>query len=267
MRKRLRLIAEFFKIQLKGAIQYPLPYWLGFTGQIISYGSTFAVIYIAVSSFGELAGWKAEEVLLLYAFELISYAISAFFFFHPSTRLAARIRSGDFDASLTKPMNPFAFQVCNYGMALGYLSHFSLALGVMIFALIRIRFNPTPLNLMILVLFILGSSAVQGGLLVLCSVFSFKLLNSNPFINLFWMFKGFLKYPISIYGGVLQVILTVVIPFGFINFYPAQYLLSREGGFFSVRLGIITPLVGTAMLALAYFLWMGQLKRYNSSGS
>ena len=220
-----------------------------------------------MSSFGNLNGWTADEVLLLYAFELISYAIGAFFFFHPSTGLANNIRTGAFDASLTKPMNPFFFQILNYGQDIAYLSHFTLSLGVMIFALLRIGIVPELGNIVTIVLFILGAAAIQGGFLVLCSVFSFKMVNENPMFTLFFQSKSFLKYPISIYGGGLQILLTFILPLGFINYYPAQYLLSKSSGIFNYQLGIVTPLVGAALLLLAYALWMWRLRHYNSSGS
>ena len=164
--------------------QFPVSYWLGFVGQIISYGSTFCVIFIAVSSFGSLNGWTADEVLLLYAFELISYAIGAFFCFHPSTGLANNIRTGAFDAS-HKTHEPVLFQILNYGRDIAYLSHFTLSLGVMIFALLRIGIAPTFANIAAIVLFVLGAAAIQGGFLVLCSVFSFKMVNENPIFTIF----------------------------------------------------------------------------------
>ena len=164
-------------------------------------------------------------------------------------------------------MNPFFFQILNYGQDIAYLSHFTLSLGVMIFALLRIGIAPTFANIAAIVLFVLGAAAIQGGFLVLCSVFSFKMVNENPIFTIFFQSKTFLKYPISIYGGVLQGLFTFVLPLGFINYYPAQFLLSKSSGIFNYQLGIITPLVGAAIFLLAYVLWMWRLKHYNSSGS
>lgn len=261
------LYKAFFKVKILTKLQFPVAYWLGFFGQIVTYGANFAVIAIAVSSFGELHGWKAEEILLLYAFTLMSYAIGAFFTFLSSTGLAENIRSGAFDMSLTKPMNPFSFQMLNYDLELAYLSHFTLALGVMIYALIRVGFVVTFGNIVLLVLFILGAAAIQGALQVFASLFSFHTVNENPMFMVVTQFKDFLKYPISIYGAVLQFFLTFILPIGFINFYPAQYLLSKPDGVFSPWLGLLTPLVGAGLFFLAYKLWMRCLKHYNSSGS
>lgn len=267
MREKWLLCKAFFKVKILTRFQFPVAYWLGFFGQIVTYGANFVVIAIAVSSFGELHGWKAEEILLLYAFTLMSYAIGAFFTFLSSTGLADNIRSGAFDMSLTKPMNPFLFQMLNYDLELAYLSHFTLALGVMIYALVRVGFAATLGNIVLLVLFVLGASAIQGALQVFASLFSFHTVNENPMFMVVSQWKDFLKYPISIYGSVLQIILTIFLPIGFINFYPAQYLLSKPDGLFSPWLGLLTPVVGTGLFLLAYKLWMRCLKHYNSSGS
>lgn len=267
MKKKLLLYGTFLKLRILMNFQFPMSYWLGFCGQIVSYGSTFCVIFIAVSSFGNLNGWTADEILLLYAFELLSYAIGAFFCFHPSVGLANNIRTGAFDASLTKPLNPFIFQILNYGQDIAYFSHFILSFVVMIYALIHIGIAFTFANIVTIVLFVVGASAIQGGILVLCSVFSFKMVNDNPFFTVFFQAKNFIKYPISIYGNILQVLLTFVLPLGFINFYPAQFLLSKHSGTFNYMLGIITPFVGATVFIIAYSLWMKRLKHYNSSGS
>ena len=44
---------------------------------------------------------------------------------------------------------------------------------------------------------------------------------------LYRLFVNLQKYPINIFPAVFQVLFTVVIPFGFIGYYPAMYLLGK----------------------------------------
>jgi ABC-2 type transport system permease protein len=77
-----------------------------------------------------------------------------------------------------------------------------------------------------------------------------------------------IEYPLSLYPKILQILLTVVVPFGFITFYPAQFFLSKNDFLmFNPVLQYLNPLVGIVVLCAAFFVWNQGLKRYNSSGS
>ena len=88
------------------------------------------------------------------------------------------------------------------------------------------------------------------------------------FYALTWNFRNFINYPISIYGKFIQVLLTFVIPFAFINFYPVKYFLDKKGDtLFHPILQYGTPIVGIVLFLLAYKFWTMGVNRYESTGS
>ena len=267
MRGRIGLYLSFAKISIRSQLAHRSAYWAGIVAQWLSYGATFATLYIMVSSFRVLAGWTPEEVLFLYAMNLLSYALGASFFFNPCTLLAGKIRSGEFDAALTKPVSPFEHEFY-MGFNFGYVSHVTLSVGVMIFAAFRVGFRLTPFSALIFVLMLAGAILVQAAFLIAASAFAFLLINDNPVFDLLWGFKRFVEYPMPIYPALLQVFLTFVLPLGFMSFYPAAAILSKENGTpFHPAVGYSSPLVGLALFASSIIFWNWALTKYQSTGS
>jgi ABC-2 type transport system permease protein len=220
-----------------------------------------------VENFKVLAGWKSGEVLFLYAMNLLSYALAAVFFFGPSTGLSGKIRTGEFDIALTKPVSPFVHELLN-GFNPGYVSHISLSVAVMVLAVRRLNLACSLPFILVLLGMILGAALVQAALLVFTSACSFFFINDNPVFNMVWSFKSFINYPLSIYSGAVQVFLTCILPLAFINYYPASVILHKtEGMLFPPFLGYATPAVGLGMFILSVVFWNYALSRYQSTGT
>ncbi|WP_304433268.1 ABC transporter permease [Acutalibacter muris] len=269
MRDFRRLFSSFFKVALRREMAYRGTFIAGIIGQWISYGATFLGIYIMVSSFDILGGWNGSEVLMLYGLSVMSYAIGASFFCNFSNGLAGRIRSGEFDASLTKPIHPFLHEVFSAGYNVGYISHFTVSLVIMVIALSHTDFIPTVPSLLFLLSAVLGASLVQAAALIASSTMSFFTVGNNPIADfLLWDVKEFTNYPITVFPKGIQFVLTFILPFAFMNFYPAAALLGKsipEG--YPAILPYLSPLVGALVFALSILLWNWGLKHYKSTGS
>ncbi|MDR2135645.1 MAG: ABC transporter permease [Treponema sp.] len=260
------LYGGFAKTSFRGMAIYRSAYWLGLVAQWLSYGVTFITLFIVVDNFNVLGGWKSEEVLFLYAMNLLSYALAALFFFGPCTGLSGKIRSGEFDAALTKPVSPLVHEMLN-GFNPGYVSHITLSVAVMVVAVRRLHvaFNfPFVLTLLAM---LFGAALVQAALLVFASAWAFFFINGNPFMGMIWSFKSFINYPIPIYPVVIQILLTFL-PLAFMNYYPSAILLNRtENMLFPPLLGYLTPLVGITAFVLSVAFWNFALSRYQSTGT
>jgi len=119
-----------------------------------------------------------------------------------------------------------------------------------------------------LIVTLLGGSLIQGALNLIASIPAFWTTNNTSLQNIKWGAYEFVRYPINIYNKFVQVFLTLVVPYAFVNFYPAQYFLSKtDYNMFGPAMQYLTPVVGIALASLAYFLWLQGLKHYKSTGS
>ena len=266
-RAGISLYLSFAKVAFRSIAVYRSAYWLGVAAQWLNYGTTFAALFIMVRNFKVLAGWNSEEILFLYAMNLLSYALGASFFFNPCMGLPGKIRTGEFDIALTKPVSVFGHEVLN-GFNFGYLSHITLSTAVMIFSLKNLGLVLSPASALLFLVLLLGAALIQASLLIFGSAWSFFTVKDNPAMGLMWTLKGFINYPLPIYPRALQGFLTFIVPMGFLNYYPGAVLLRKsEGGLFPPALGYLTPFMGAAVFVLSIRFWNWALSKYQSTGT
>ncbi len=247
---------------------YRSTYIAGIVGQWLGYGVTFATLYILVTSFHTLAGWNGSEVMLLYGFSLLAYAVAAAFFFTPCIELAGKIRSGEFDQSLTKPVHPFLHEMFQ-GFNAGYISHLTISILIIAISFADLQRRLTFLNILALIFMFMGAVLIQASVLITAGSMSFFTVNENPIIDfLLFDVKSFVDYPITIFPRIIQFMLTFILPYAFINFYPAAAILGKEipPGFPRILM-YFSPVMGVLLFTLSVLLWNLGLTRYKSTGS
>jgi ABC-2 type transport system permease protein len=85
------------------------------------------------------------------------------------------------------------------------------------------------------------------------------------------LIDGFLNdfgpYPLRIFGGTLEFLLTFVLPMAFVAYFPATVLLGRTGELrVSAVFAYFGPLAGLLWLRFALWFWQHELQRYQSAG-
>lgn len=263
--QKILIYFTFAKSTIRQEMTYRVSFITGVIGQWIAYGGTFLSLYIMIENFNVMGGWTTYEVLYLYAFNLLSYALAATVFFTPCRSLSMKIRTGEFDISLTKPINPFLHEIYN-GFNFGYIGHTILAVSVMIFSVSHLD---TQFSIVNLILLLICAALLQSAFLILSSSFCFITVNQNPVFDfILGNFKSFTNYPITIYGIAIQFLLTFILPFAFMNFYPSLILLGKTPSSpFAAWLPFVSPFVGIAMFILSIKIWNYGLSKYQSSGS
>lgn len=85
---------------------------------------------------------------------------------------------------------------------------------------------------------------------------------------LFGSMSNFINYPITIFNKAIQVVLTLILPYAFINFFPAQFLLGKNDfSIFSPIFQFLSPVVAAVLFFLAYKFWNFSINHYESTGS
>ena len=267
MADAIKLFFAFARVSMLTQMEYRLGYVVRMAGKVIDFGGSFAILAIMLFRFQSIGTWSAHEVLFLYSLNILTYSVAATFTM-PICNIGASIRSGTMDAALTRPVNPLYLIICQNASA-GYITNYLLGLGVMVFALVNLQIEITFASVALLVLSIMGGILIHAAALIACGVPSFWTVKNNALPRIFyWEFNRFVDYPINIYSGFIQGILTFVLPYAFISFYPAGLFLGRtDDTIFHPVIFYLSPLVGIVCFALAYRFWKFGLDAYQSTGS
>ena len=234
---------------------------------VVSYFSQYAAIWILLDRFGTINGWSTFEVLFLYSLNLLSYSIGSSFT-QTFWRLDDYLIEGRLDDLLLRPVNAMVSFV-SHETIVGYLTHMAVAATFIVVSLMQLGITLDLAGFMWLLITIFGASAIQAGVTISVASTAFWTTKaSNLVAFVIQQAREFSFYPLSIYHWSVQLIFTVVVPYGFVSFYPAATLFDKhEGAVFTVRFPLATVFVGAAVFLVAYAVWSRGLRRYNSAGA
>ena len=114
-----------------------------------------------------------------------------------------------------------------------------------------------------------GGALIDLGIGLLISTVAFWFIRVDA---LRWIVlqleQEFTRYPLTIYSRGVRLVLAFVFPFAFMNYFPATFFLHKAETGLSLppAVGLLTPLIGIAFVAVAYVFWRIGLNRYQGVG-
>ena len=262
----VRISFAFAGAALRAEVQYRLNLLVGIGVGLAFQITGFLFIWVVLSRFHSLGGWSLGDIAFLYGLRLTAHGL----WLIPLNRLVEldeEVRQGRFDVYLVRPLNPLLqfttirFRINVLGDVVG---------GVVLFAaatrLVGIDWSPPAVGYLALAL--IGGAALEGSLQLACSAMAFRWLDTWGLrLMLDDVFSNFGNYPLHIFGGVSQWLLTFVLPLAFVAYLPATVLLHRTAELSIHPLfAYLAPLVGAACFIAACCFWMRQMRNYQSSG-
>jgi len=262
----VRLFCKIVKYRFLARIEYPGSYFAGIMAQWMVYSIEMFMMFLMIWNFGALAGWMPVEVIFMYAVWLLSYAIGASFVFDICMRFPQMAIEGTLDEALVRPMPHFIYLIAtNYN--LGYISHATLAVAAIAWSILQLGMTWTAGQWVWLVVIVISGSVIQGCMLLLCNMLALRTRSQSPTGMLFWEVWPFLRYPLSIYPRAIQFIFAIVLPYGFISFYPVQVLLGRQDGIFAGVAIWLSPVAAVLLIGVTVLCWNVISRGYESAGT
>lgn len=252
--------------QARSQMQYRFNFVAGLVSMVLTYGGQFISLYWITQRFQSIDGWKLEEIVLLYALAILAwgFAVSFFFSLHG---FEDQIRQGTFDRALLRPINPLITVLGSQSPIAG-MGQFVFSIAAFLFAVKAAHIQLTLVKLAYLVLTAFGGGLILGGAIICVATVGFWTTRTYTFYwSLVFPARQLINYPISVYHKALQLVLTVAVPFAFINYFPAHVLLERTGELSFPLLAWATPLVGLVAIIASYAFWSLGTRAYSSTGS
>lgn len=93
-------------------------------------------------------------------------------------------------------------------------------------------------------------------------------MRANNLMDIFiYQIRGFIEYPVSIYPIPIQLFITFIVPYAFVNYYPSVYLTGRVSGITGFLFVISSAVIGVLLFWLAYRFFHKMLGEYTGAGA
>ncbi len=263
----LAAYVQYWRINFLTMLEYRANFIMWFLFTIIYHGVALAALYVTMRQFPSMNGWDFRQMFFLYALWMAGHELHNTLFF-TIVSVPDYIREGRFDRFLVRPLDTL-FQVLTVpqqimpdGIVLGLatLGFATVAAGVRV-DWIFITFVP---------LIVIGGALIDLGISLAVATIAFWFIRVD---TLRWVVmsleQDFTRYPISIYTRGVRIVLTYVLPFAFMNYFPATYFLQKgdTGLSLNPQVGLLTPAIGLAWVFVAYAFWRVGLRHYQGTGS
>lgn len=263
MKRHVGLLVTYLAQYAKVRLSYRADFLIGVATSILATLFSLGFVLVLFQRVPNLAGWKFEEVLFLYGFSLIPFGLFNVISLNLYEFGNTHIIEGKFDRVLLRPISSL-FQVLFEIIRIESLHEVLTGLFVVAWASRRLQLQWTLLDAVLLFFFALCGAVIYISVFLMLTCVSFWVEDRIGVHPPVWNLIAFGRYPLTIYNGAIQFLLSWLIPFGFAAFYPSVHLLDRAE-FRHFAWGV--PLVAATFLTLAIALWNHGVKQYSSTGS
>ena len=264
----MRIAFQSLKMSIRGCLQYRVDSLVATLAVFVRESANIIVIYLALLKFDKINGWNIDEMLFLFSILFLTYAIVVALF-ADLRDFSSMIREGRFDRLMIRPRGLLFQLILNNADVLATAGHGTLGVLLFVISAGRVGIEWNMVTILYYVSAIIGGVLIQGGIFIFFSALSFYFVETHSIREIFyWNVRKFAGYPISIYSKVIQLLMIYVVPFAFVNYFPAQYLLRKEDmAQYPEIFMYMAPVVGVAIYLLAYGFWRVSVKRYTSTGN
>src|SRR5579871_1011238 len=263
----VRAYLEYWRINLLTLLEYRANFVMWFLFTIVYHGVALGALYVTMRQFPSMNGWDFREMFFLYALWMTGHELHNTLFF-TVVSVPEYVREGRFDRFLVRPLDTL-FQVLTVPQQI-VPDGLVLAVMTLVVATSAAHVRIDWVFVVFVPLVVLGGALIDLGISLVVATCSFWFIRVD---TLRWVVmsleQDFTRYPISIYARGVRIVLTFVLPFAFMNYFPATYFLQKgdTGLSLNPQVGLWTPAIGLAWVFVAYAFWRVGLRHYQGTGS
>lgn len=264
----LRIAVQSLKMSLLSRMQYRVDSLVATLAVFLRESTGIIVIYLTLLKFDSINSWNVDEMLFLFSLIFLTYSIVVVLF-ADLRDFSCMIREGRFDRLVVRPRGLLFQLISNNADIIAALGHGTLGIILFIMSAGRVGVHWNLVTIVYYISAVIGGVLIQGGIFIIFSAVSFYFVETNSIRNIFyWNMRKFAGYPISIFNKLIQSVMIYVVPFAFVNYFPAQYLLRKDDMANYPQIYIyIAPLVGVVVYLAAYVFWRISVRHYKSTGN
>ena len=257
---------QYWRINILTALEYRGNFLIWFCFTFIYHATALVALWIILHEFPSMNGWNFPEMAFLYSLWMLGHAINNTLFLTVGD-VPEHVREGEFDRVFVRPLNAL-FQIITTPQQ---IFPDELVLAILLFGLATwwSNVNVDFWFVAFVPLVVAGGALIDFAINLLIATCSFWFVRVDALRWIaFQLEQEFTRYPISIYTKGVRLVLTFLLPFAFMNYFPATFFLDKteDALHLAPQVGLLTPLVGLVVFAIAYSFWRFGLDRYQGVG-
>lgn len=257
----------YIKTYFKAKSQYRVGFFLGTFSNFYCYFITYCTYWALIQGTGNIAGWDFADLSMLYGVSLLTYSISGTLVWYSVYHLEEIIISGQLDIFLLRPAN-LLHQLIWQRFGDTFIGQIIVTLFFLGFAIYEKNSYFTPFKVIYFTVCIISGILIQLAAMILVGSISFWTLKSSSIGKIFYYdIRKMTQYPLIIYPKFIQYLLTFILPWGFINYYPVTFLLEKNTEYTSNVLTFAPLVVGILFLSIALNVFRKGVNHYSGVGS
>lgn len=262
-KKNMRVFRELFRLRFHGLTVFRLdffgPFFVDgslFVIQLLAFGA----VYANVDSIG---GWgRGEMILYIGTFSLLNAINMTVYFFGINT-IPAKVRSGELDLYLTKPVSPL-FRLTFESMSPGSIPLLVMSLGMIACGVENLGRDPSWGEALAYGFWVLLMELLYYDMEVLIRSVSLYLVSMARMKQMEEAgIELCMKLPGVAFHGLYKLLFYLILPYGIMATLPVQGMIGDMGpGLAAYGIAVAALFTGAAAIV-----WKRGLRRYDSASS
>ncbi|TAH70863.1 MAG: ABC transporter permease [Anaerolineaceae bacterium] len=263
LKRYCHLYRRYVSQDIKRLLEYQLDFFVLFIASFLMQITGLVTIWGIFTQIQEINGWGYWEIVMVYSLMYFSIGFGEVFFEGP-WQINGLYHSGKLDYIFVKPI-PVLFQIFSSKIGLNGIGNIITAITVFIIAAVHCSDSISLVNILLFLILFTTALPIKGAIILASNCITFwTKAPGNAFGNLIHNVGEYTKYPITIYPKAIRFIVTLVVPYGFVSFFPASLMLDKELG---AKLMWFAPVVMLVCIYLSFKLFNRGLKLYESVGN
>jgi ABC-2 type transport system permease protein len=258
----LRLAGLFLRIGVLNELQYRANFFVQIFETVLAMLVSIGGISIIFSHTGTLGGWKADELLALVGIYFLVGGLINFIIQPSMQRLMEDVRTGTLDFMLTKPEDAQLLASIRQVQIWKLIDVF-LGLALVVLAIARIGMQVGISQAFGFGVALLAGSAIVYSFWLLLATLVFWFVRIDNILVIFQSVYEAGRWPVGIYPGWLQIVLTFLVPVAFAVTVPAEAVVGRLTP--ESLLGAV--LLAAVMLTISRQFWRIGVRHYSGASA
>jgi len=265
IKKALKYISLYFKFNLlyiKTQLMYPKDFIIWFI--FGSFSTIINIFFMKVIYYNTplLGNWDYYQTLMILGYSSTSIGLFNIFFINIFSLGSSYIVEGKLDKFLIRPINVL-FQLLVERIDLDNISELIIGVFLIVYSALKLGYEINVFLILFSIVFIIFSVFTLLGLFLIFASTNFWLQEKINFIPILYSLFNFSRFPITIFNKKIKLILTFIMPYFYLGYYPVNFLLKIDTKY--VYTIFYQPILCLIFLTIGGIVWKIGLSKYEST--